>query len=304
MQGKTLAFALAVGAAAIVGLGMAVLFGGGPPAAPPRPRPAPAPAPTSAAMKYSQTLFRGLVEQDAKAFGVPAPSPADWAAPFPYFDELPARRTLTPGESVATPHLRVSLVIRREEGALGDHGQGQSFRADHLVLRIENRLHRHLAYRVATHVADPARCEAKGVIAHDAIALAPHETLFRTECLLQRTARLDLERIEVIELPPLAYYYVSRLDPALVLYDPRTAAGHASPKGHTCPQTLSWREIRDGAARGDLAWRDLIDFYARHNCDELAFFLGYRYRTDPNAPLPARPPAADAGALPAPDPAP
>ncbi len=266
-------------------VGMALLFGGGPPPAPPRPRLPSAPAPTAADMKYSATLYRALVEQDAKAFGVVAPSADELAARFPYFDELPARRKLHGGGKVHTAHLAISLIIRREQGAV----EGQSFRADHLVLKIENLTKHHLAYRVMTEVRDAVRCEAKGVIPHDAIALAPHETILRTECLLQKTGEIDLTRIEVMEIPALAYFYVSRLVPALCLYDPRTAAGHTILKGSICPQTFSWRDIRDGAARGEIDWRDIIDYYARHNCEEYAFFPGYRYRTDAAAPLPARP---------------
>jgi hypothetical protein len=127
------------------------------------------------------------------------------------------------------------------------------------------------------------------VIPHDAIALGAHETILRTECLLQKTGEIELTRIEVMEIPALAYFYVSRLVPALCLYDPRTAAGHTILKGSICPQTFSWRDIRDGAARGEIDWRDIIDYYARHNCEEYAFFPGYRYRTDAAAPLPARP---------------
>jgi hypothetical protein len=277
--------ALALCGIAGMGMGMAFLFGGGPPPAPPRPRLPSAPGPTAVDMKYSATLYRALVELDAKTFGVGAPSPAELAAPFPYFDELPARRRLHAAGTVHTAHLAISLIVRREQGAV----EGQSFRADHLVLKIENLTSHHLAYRVTTEVRDTARCEAKGVIPHDAIAIGAHETILRTECLLQKTAEIQLTRIEVIEIPALSHFYVSRLMPALVLYDPRTAAGHTIPKGSICPQTFSWRDMREGAARGEIDWRDIIDFYARHNCDEYAFFPGYRYRTDAAAPLPARP---------------
>ncbi len=287
MERKTLAAAVGLAGVAGVGVGMAILFGGGPPPPPPRPRPPQAPAPLAAELKYSATLYRGLVEQDAKTMGVAAPAVDEWAAPLPYFDELPSGKpvTLRAGGTLRTGHLRISLGVRRVEGAV----EGQSFRADHLVLKIENRTRRHLAYRVTTQVPDAARCESKGVIPHDAIALAPRETIFRTECLVQKAASIVVLRVEVLEIPPLGYFYVSRLSPGLVLYDGRAATGHTVPKGMVCPQTFSWRDVRDGAQRGEIAWRDIIDFYVRHNCDEFAFFPGYRYRTDAAAPLPARP---------------
>jgi hypothetical protein len=287
MQRKTLAGAVGICGVAGLGVGMAVLFGSGPPPAPPRPRPPSPNAPQGIEMRYSATMYRALIEQDAKAMGVVAPTWGGMMAVFPYFDELSSVHPLRAGGVLRSRHLRLSLGVRRVEGAV----EGQSFRADHLVLKIENTSDSYLSYRVSTRVPAAARCEAKGVIPHDAIALRPHETILRTECLFQKAAGIDVTRVEVIEVPQLSYHYVSRLIPALILYDPRTAAGHAAPKGAVCPQTFSWRDIRDGAQRGDIAWRDIVDFYARHNCDEYAFFPGYRYRTDAEAPLPARPAA-------------
>jgi hypothetical protein len=287
MEGKTLAAAIGLCGIAGIGLGMAILFGGGPPPAPPRPRLPPPPAPISGEMKYSATMYRAAVEQDAKVAGVAAPTPEGMAAVFPYFDELATPRVLRMGGVIKTPHLLLSLIVRHEMGAI----EGQSFRADHLVLEITNHGGYPVAYRVTTRVPDAARCEAKGVIPHNAIALNPRETVRRTECILQKTASLEVARIEVIVIPDLSRIYVSRLSPELILYDGRASAGHVIPRGNACPQTFSWREVRDGAERGQIAWRDIIDFYARHNCDEYAFFPGYRYRTDVTAQLPARPPS-------------
>jgi hypothetical protein len=286
LEGKSLAVAVALLGVVGIGAGMAVLFAGGPAPGPARPQLPTSASPSGADLKYSPTLFRGLVEQDAKAFGVSAPSSAELSAVFPYFDEHPAKPRLRVGSTLRTNHLRLSLVLRREAGAV----EGQSFRADHLVLEIENRTARRLAYRVTTKVVDASRCDAKGVIPHNAVALAPHETVARTECLFQKAASVDVVAVEVMEITPLSYYYLAQLTPGLVLYDPRTAAGHAVPKGAPCPQNFSWREVRDGAARGEVEWRDIVDFYARHNCHEYAFFKGYRYRRGAGVPLPVRPP--------------
>ena len=291
MSGKSLALALALCGLAAIGVGTAVLFAGGAPPSPPRPKPAAAQAPNSEVLKFSATLYRGRIEHDAHQFGVEAPTPEVWAAPFPHFNEGKSSQRLRPGGSIQTRHLRLSLVIRREQGRV----EGQSFRADHLALRIENATNRYLAYRITTRVPSPERCEAKGVIAQNAIGLAPHETVTRTECLFQNANGVEVVGIEVLEVPGLSYFYVSRLDPGLILYDLRSSAGHAPPKGAVCPQVFSWREIRDGADRGEIVWRDIVDFYARHNCDEFTFFPGYRYRDQAGLPLPARPTETDPG---------
>jgi hypothetical protein len=284
VEGRTLTAAIVLGGVAAIAIGAVILYGGGPPPAPPRPKPPPADQATSE-MKYSATLYRAMLEQDARTFGVPAARPEELAKPFPYFSEAPAPKRLKVGGSVQTPHLRLSLLVRKEGGSM----EGQSYRADHLVLRIDNLTAKNLAYRVQTTVSDDARCAAKGDLPHNAIVIEAGKTITRTECLYQNDGKVTITGIEVIEIPKISAYYLSRLPPGLVLYSTRTSAGHVPLKGALCPQLFSWRDIRDGADRGELGWKDVIDFYARHSCEEYAFFPGYRYRTDAKAPLPARP---------------
>jgi hypothetical protein len=285
VESKPLALTVALTGLLIIAIGLGLLYPGGPPPAPSRPRP-PDSASSSTAIKYSATLYRAALEHDSRIYGVPLTPPEEMAKPFAYFDEGARDRKLKVGGTLETPHLRLALVIRKEAGSM----EGQIYRADHLVLRIENLTAHHLAYRIETRVSDEKRCDTKGDAPHNAIVIAPGQTIHRTECLYRSDERVTIRRIEVMELPRLAAAYVSRLSPGLVLYGARASAGHVPPKGSLCPQTFSWRDIRDGADRGELGWRDVIDFYARHNCDEFSFFRGYRFRTDPRAPLPARPP--------------
>jgi hypothetical protein len=282
---RGLALVVVISGLLIIAIGLGLLHAGGPAPAPPRPKIA-EPADTTAALKYSPTLYRATVEQDARSFGIPLPVADEMARPFPYFDEWSAERKLKVGGSMQTDHLRLSLIVKKEAGSMA----GQLYRADHLVLQIENLSDHYLAYRVQTHVSDEKRCDTKGDTPHDAIVIEPHQTIRRTECLYRSDEKVDIRGVEVMEIPQLAAHYVSRLPPGLVLYARRTSAGHVPIKGAICPQTFSWRDIRDGADRGELGWRDVIDFYARHNCEEYSFFRSYRQRSDVNAPLPARPP--------------
>jgi hypothetical protein len=50
---------------------------------------------------------------------------------------------------------------------------------------------------------------------------------------------------------------------------------------------VPWRDIQASAEQAHTGWADVIDFYARHNCDEYSFFRGYKRWTAPGA-LPAR----------------
>lgn len=285
MEGKSLGLLVSGVAAAVITLGMLALYAGGAPPAPDRPRPPPPPESLmNSELKYSHPVYRALIEQDAKAFGAPAPRFEDLTAPFPYFDEMHGRRRLKVGAPVETAHLRLLLTVEKKQANV----DGQSYRTDHLILHIENRSDKFLAYRVVTAVPDKQKCLSKGEVPHNAIVLQPKEAIERSECLFRSNEAVDLTAVEVMELPELCAIYASRLPPTVVFYDRRTSEGHRPLRGDLCPQTFSWREIREGVEANEFDWRDVIDFYARHNCDEYTFFRSYRFRTDPTAPLPAR----------------
>lgn len=286
MEGKPLALAVLLTGVFIIALGVLILHAASAPPPPPKlPEPPPPPsAMINSEQRFSVLYYKALIEQDAKAFGVEAPSYEDLAQPNAYFDELREKQHLRLKAPVETRHLRLSLEVDKETTTLESH----TLTTDHLILRIENRTPLYLAYRIETSVSDKSKCALKADLAHNAIALEPEQTVLRTECLYRKDAQIDLNRIEVIELPALSAYYVSRVPPNATLYDPRTSAGHTPPRGTLCPQTFSWRDIKEGIDKKELGWRDVIDFYARHNCTEYSFFRSYRYRSDPAAPLPAR----------------
>lgn len=273
---------------AVVGLGMAALFGGGPPPAPPRPRPPSADLAPTVATRYSAAAYQALLDQDARLYGLPPVTAVSMQVPFPAFSEVPAARRLEPGKSTRTAHLRLALDVSQETGRL----DGQTFRAAHLVLRLENLTDRSLAYRVETEVGDTKHCAGKGELPYNAIVLGPRETVRRSECLMQQPARLYIKSVDVMEIPPLAAMYAARINPAWAFYDARAAAGHTPPRGTPCPPLFDWRSVNEAARRAEVGWRDVVDFYARHNCDEYSFFPAYRWRRDGAAPLPARPPEA------------
>jgi len=273
--------ALAVAALALVGAVVGVKFLSSPPPPPPPPPPPTAERSVTSVLRYTEGYYRAILDEDARKYHVAPPPLDELGAPFKHALELSSARPLRIGETIETPHLKLTAEVLKEWSTGGD---GQGFRYQHLVLAIANRGDGALAYRVDTTVSHPERCRTKGAIPHDAIALAAGERARRTECLWHPGETLTVDRVEVIELPPLSYHYVSRLDPTQIGLDRRTADGHAPPRGKPCP-FVPWREIESSGA----AWADVIDFYARHSCDEYAFFAGYHFRDAPG-PLPVRPP--------------
>lgn len=286
MEGKPLALAVFFSGLLAIALGVLILHAASvPPLTPKRPEPPPPPsAMINSDMRFSVLYYKGMLESDAKSYGIQAPAYEDLQQANPYFDELQGKQHLRIKAPIETRHLRITLEVSKQTTVIEAH----SLSTDHLVLRIENLTPIFLAYRIQTSVTDKQKCALKAELPHNAIALEPHQTTLRTECLFRKDARIDVTRIEVVELPALSAYYVSRVPPNSTLYDPRTSAGHTPPRGVMCPQTFSWRDIKEGIDKKELGWRDVIDFYARHNCTEYSFFKSYRYRGDPTAPLPSR----------------
>src|SRR4051812_20184374 len=286
MEGKTLGIAVGAAGLAVIVVGTLLLYGGETPPAPEPPKAPPPPEVTmNTVLKYSQPVYRALIETNAQEYKVATPSAAELARPNRYFEELNGHHKLKTKGAIETAHLRVSMAISKEKANL----EGQSFAVDHLVLRIENRTDKFLAYRVETSVSDKHRCSNKGDQPHNALVILPRQTIERTECLYRADENVDVNHVEVVEMPVLEAYYVSRLPANPTLYDPRTSAGHVPLVGTLCPQTFSWREIQEGIDHKQIGWKDVVDFYARHNCDEYSFFKAYRYRGNAADPLPARP---------------
>jgi hypothetical protein len=251
-----------------------------PPVEPPATTKAPV-APTLATgnLKYTEGFYRAQIEDDFKKLDVKPVPILEMTLPLPYADELSeAKHVKLDKDVVETPHLKLATHVQKEWAVSG----GQGFKYEHEVLEITNRSHKFIAYRVTTAVDQPAKCKTKGAMPHNSVALRPGETVRRTECLWRKDLDLTIKRVEVVELPnELSYVYVSRLLPTQILLDERTAAGHAIPKGNGCA-LVPWREI---AATGTekSSWADVIDFYARHNCDEYTFWKGYHRWTAPGS---------------------
>ena len=229
--------------------------------------------------------FGVVVRQDAKAWGIDRDDVTEEILKkgHPYFIEFSGDMALEVDKSFETDHLKLS--VKTEKISLGE--EGMALATDHMIMEIENKTDKHLAYQVRTTIE--GKCASKAVIAQNAMALKPKETLRRTECLPNGPGELRILKVEVMELTQIGYYYVSRLDPERLFMDPRSTEGHQMPMDKGC-KILPWRAIHQAGKKGGAGWRDVIDFYARHNCDKYFFFPSYRYKEAGLDALPAKAP--------------
>jgi hypothetical protein len=292
----TLGIGLVICAGLVVAAIVGMRFMSTPPP-PPAPRVAAAPETVlNTSLKFTEGYYKATLEDDAKKLGLSIPPMAEMSAPFPYANELPAPRIMKLDHDVLeTPHLKIATKTVKEWSTTGS---AQNMRVEHVMLFITNKTQRPLAYKVDTTLSgDLQRCRSKAVLVQNAIALRPGETIERSECFWYKNETFSIKSVEVLELPELSYYYVSRLTPGQVLLDERAATGHVAPKKEKACTFVPWREIKQAAeVVGGVSWGDVLDFYARHNCDEYSYFNSYRRWTTPGV-LPAKDGAPPSQAL-------
>src|SRR3954447_24975093 len=115
MEGKTLALAVGASGLVVILLGTMLLYAGEPPPAPEPPRPPPPPEVTmNSVLKYSQPVYRALLETDARSFRVPVPTLTDLGQPNVYRLELGERRKIKLKKDLETSHLRLALAVAKK----------------------------------------------------------------------------------------------------------------------------------------------------------------------------------------------
>jgi hypothetical protein len=252
------------------------------PAKPPRPK-----VTAAGAAKYAAGVDRtpeawlNYLRMDARGFAVPAPSPDELSDVFAYRSDEQARMLDPKGQrTLEAAGLRLTVAVKEQSNR----------HKKLLVLQIENLTGRHLAYRVETYPTKGTQvCADKEDLTHNAMALAPGGMEMRSECIYRDDWKLKIKRVETVELGALSFHYVSSLAPAELGYERRASRGHAPPSGRKCSLFLP-AAITRGVESGDIEWRDLIDFYARHRCQTYAFPVGYKAFGRPKErPLPAAP---------------
>jgi hypothetical protein len=273
--------AVALAAIAIVAVISSIRFGHTP-ALPPRPPPPVSQYETAEQLLKttlaSPAVWRTFLETDARAASVPAPSVAEMSKRFEYRQDT-ARHVL----SFSDPKLATAgLLLTLERGE-----------SNSAVLAVHNPTTSDLAYRVVTiPSAGPVVCRLATPLALNVMVISRGGTERRTECVFRSDLTIAVSKVEVIELPPLSSWYVQQVHPLAVGLEPRLAKAHRAEVRANCSPIVP-QAVIGGLENGDLTWRDLVDFYARHRCETYQFPNYYRaFTSDGQRPLPALPAAA------------
>ena len=236
-----------------------------------------------AGLRADSEHFKGLVTEAAKKYKLEKFDYQALKKGTPLVTEFSGDQEIKKKAPLETDHLKLQILTKQVE--VGE--EGNQLRMPHLVLSITNKTDKYLAYMVTTKVE--GECRKSGFLAHNAIALKPQEELLRTECLPRKKAAVHVTRVSLMEISPLGYYFVSRLDPQNLQYDARTYEGHLqNPHFSQCKISLPWRRVQ-AAIKGGAKWYDIVDYYSRHTCDEYSFFAKYRHTDKGPESLPVMP---------------
>ncbi len=221
----------------------------------------------------SPVVYADFLAHDAGLAGVRAPTVEDMRKKLAYrVDD--ARHVIEPGQPpIELAGLRVHL-----ERTGGD-----------LVMQIDNTLASAVAYQVVTQPSVSVQvCNTARPLAFDAMVIAKGQSQTRTECAWRDGMSIAITKVETLELTPLEAYYVRQVPPQLVGIDDRIARGHQTLDGALRCSAVASQAVQSQVDRGEIGWRDLVDFYARHRCETYHFPLNYRaFKSDDELSIPA-----------------
>ena len=232
---------------------------------PPKPPPPTGPSGTQTQLLSqsagSPEVYRAFLVSDASSAGVRAPTIDEMSKKLPYrVDE--ARHVLEPGK----PPIEVAGLRLRVERT-----------GDQVVMVIENLLESDVAYTVVSAASGGGgSCMNARPMPHNAMTIGKGGTERRTECVWRDEMTIIVSKTETIEVGPLSAWYLSQVPPQVVGIEERIARGHKGIETKEKCSAVVSAVVRNGVERGDLGWRDLVDFYSRHRCQTYQFPSNYR----------------------------
>jgi hypothetical protein len=221
----------------------------------------------------TQGMYVNYLERDAASAGVRTPTADEMSRKLPaHSDE--ARHVLEPGK----PAIELAGLRLRAERA-----------GDAVVLVIQNLLASDVAYLVTTSPSvGTALCNSARPLPINALVISKGGSETRTECTYRDGISIVVTRVETVEVSPLSSFYLSEVPPSVVGIEDRVARGHHGVETKEPCSTIVSQVVRTGMDRGEIGWRDLVDFYARHRCQTYQFPTSYRaFKSDGERSLPA-----------------
>ena len=218
--------------------------------------------------------FQDKLDEDTKRFALQPTSPEEMGKPNRYEHLIDDNVILKIGQSWTSEWINVKAVAQK----VAYQRSGAEVRANHSIAIVENSHDTAIAYFLDVRSADLGGCEVRGARKHNANALLPGERAEIAVCAGSKP--IEIHDLQVMELSPLGYNYVSLIPPRALGYDETVAQSHYAGRRHkVCSQVPSER-LQIALREDSIAWRDIVDFFSRHNCHTYPWLWGYRYRAE------------------------
>lgn len=222
-------------------------------------------------MNRSGRRFQEVLDEDTKRFSV-QPVAADSLRSGNVFEHLVRDNVvLKPGQTFKSDWVEIKAAVEQIKYIR----RGAEVRAKHSLVYVENKRAKPIAYFLDVRSADAAGCEVRGSRSHNANALLPGEVAEVVVCA--GTRPVEIHDLRVMEVTALGYMYLSQVPARAFGHDEVRAQSHRMPRqARRCSEVPSERLF--GALREQrIRWRDVADFFSRHNCTNYPWLWGYTY---------------------------
>ena len=212
----------------------------------------------------SPVVYQDFLAKDAASAGIAVPSYDDMTRKLLYRSDEGRQILHVGAKPIDMAGLRLQAVRS----------------GDAIALEIQNLTKADLGYLVATEPSpNIAGCSSVGALPFNAMVIAKGERETRVECVYRANLAIVVTRVETVELAPMQAWYLGQVSPRTVGIEDRIGRGHRMPKTKDRCISLVSQAVRTGLENGEIGWRDLVDFYARHRCQTYAFPATYRALT-------------------------
>jgi hypothetical protein len=209
-------------------------------------------------------VYQDLLARDASEAGIATPTLEDMSKKLAFRSD-DVRHVLELGKSIEVAGLRITVARAN----------------DSLALEIENTTNTDLGYIIkSAPVPAVANCTKARPLPINAMVIEKRGKETRVECIYREDVAIAITKVETVEVSAMARYYLDQVPPSLVGVEDRVARGHVAPKTKDPCSPIVSQAVRTGLERGEIAWRDLADFYSRHRCQTYSFPLQYRAFTE------------------------
>lgn len=231
--------------------------------------------------QLAQSFYRTRVELASEALGIPPLSLDELRKPNSFTRHVRYSEPAMVGSGKSTTLGPLSLRVVTETMTL--ERQTINSKGAHTSLVLTNTSEHALAYRLEIRKAEAGECKMPGIMNYDALVLDAGQRVEISVCSGRHT--VEIVDLRTMEMTPLGARWVRQIPPKALGFDDLTVRAHEVDEGiEQCHEDAARiaRELSEDLIR----WEDVIDYFSRHDCNEYAWWSGYRYAEAPLGELP------------------